>query len=107
MSKILVILALMCLYATDSHCQRYNRGYFPISCMEVSKYAKFFVGKCPFFHLDFYDNLESTVSYIKKADPSWSIDQLLRNHIFKDSTKYFRDTYASRKDFIENLNGKS
>ena len=74
--------------------------------MEVSKYAKFFVGKCPLYYLDFYDNLESVVEHIRKASPDSSIEKLVTEYIFVNSTKWFRDNYSLKKDYINSLNGQ-
>ena len=106
MAKLVLALCLMGVLLTISSGQN-SRGFFPLACMDVTKNVIYFVGSCPFYYLDFYDNIESTVDYMKKANSAWTIDQFLREHLFVDSTKYFRDTYAFKKEYIDSLNGNA
>ena len=105
MTKVLLVICLLgiCLSALNA---QESRQIFLLPCLEVAKFSTFFVGSCPLYYKNFYNNILSTVAYIKTAENSWSIDQLLKNHLFNGSTKYFRNTYSSRKDFIDTLNGK-
>lgn len=106
MTKVLLVICLWGICLLSALNAQESRQIFLLPCLEVAKFSTFFVGSCPLYYKNFYNNILSTVAYIKTAENSWSIDQLLKNHLFVGSSKYFRDTYSSRKDFIDTLNGK-
>ena len=81
-------------------------SYFMLTCSNFNKYSKFYVGNCPMFYEDFHATIQSVVDTIKSVEPSLTIDDLLRKHLFVNTTAFFRKEYKTESEYLKSLDGE-
>lgn len=100
-------LVLMCLTYTviaqePTTTRRPTR--FTIKCGIVQSNEILFDGACHLGKYSVYNKITEIVELIQSSDQSMTLNEFLRNELFKNSTAYFEDQYKDRPLFIQKLN---
>jgi hypothetical protein len=73
------------------------------TCTSIRKNEIAFTGECYLKNTNISSNLDKVKKYVKLQSDNLSIEDLL-NDGFKDSTKYFQDTYENFKTQYKGIN---
>ena len=83
-----------------------GKDMFIQTCYSFNKYLKFYVGNCPMLYENFHDTIQSVVDTIASVEPSLTIDDLLRKHLFVNTTDFFRNEYKTEPEYLKSLDGE-
>lgn len=85
---------------------RKRRNRFVDACSKVQLNQKLFDGNCYLENENIYEKINDFLNLVNKTNPNLSIDEFLRNHLFINTTVFFREKYNNNTDYINTLNGK-
>jgi hypothetical protein len=74
-------------------------------CSDTQAFLIRFLGQCYLNEGTFYKQLNEFVKKVIAMDGSLTLDEFLRDKIFTDFTKYFRETYTDNQNYIRKLDG--
>ena len=99
---LLVILLLVLISA--SH-QQSALNDFSVVCGDVVQFQNCFDNNC-YFSPDYtFGNLSMLVKIVNDADSNLSIDDFIRNVLFKNTTQYFENKYSNNSYYMNAVAG--
>jgi hypothetical protein len=82
-----------------------RKADFLEQCSNTQAFLKPFFGQCYLDQQQFYKQLKQFVEKVNDMDGALTLDEFLRNKIFSDFTKYFRDTFKDNQSYLKKLDG--
>ncbi|RNA11441.1 hypothetical protein BpHYR1_009885 [Brachionus plicatilis] len=101
--KLLLSLSIFVLLLNLNKLEKIQKSglRFSVACGRFQDNEKLFFGMCT-LNENSYDRIVEFVNYVLKSDPNLDLDNFLRNYLFANATKYFRQTYPNAS-YIQKL----